>query len=142
MKRLYRTALRSGFKKPAGRAPRASPPSGRGCPPASPPRPWREAGPPEGRGRPWDGAARGVGPPVGCGRPRIPCSCPLKRDTGLDFTNFTIFSFSYVDQKQGYVRSIGPILGATKKRLLSPIDPRGSRLILKYYHTENINIFN
>ena len=51
---------------------------------------------------------------------QIPCSCPFKRDMGVDFTIFTIFSFSYVDQKLGYIRSIGPILGATKKKFDVP----------------------
>ena len=39
----------------------------------------------------------------------------------------TFLSFSYVDQKQCYIRSIGPILRAKTISFRSPIDSRGSR---------------
>ena len=44
---------------------------------------------------------------------------------GLDVTNFTKLLFSYVDQKQCYIRSIGPILRAKTISFRSPIDSRG-----------------
>ena len=64
----------------------------------------------------WGGAADVSRKPLTCGScTKIPCSCPFKRDMGLDFTIFTIFLLSYFHQQQGYWRSKMPILGATKK---------------------------
>ena len=62
----------------------------------------------------------------------IPCSCPFKKGMGLDFTIFSFFSKTYFDQKWGYWGSIELILKRSTTQSWSPIDPRGSRSILKF----------
>ena len=60
-----------------------------------------------------------------------PCYCPFKRGMGLDFTIFYDFPISYFHQNNPYWRLKWTILGKNMVQWTSPIDPRGSRSILK-----------
>ena len=63
---------------------------------------------------------------------RIPCSCPFKRDMGLDFTKSFVFFFGkYFHRKMGLHTLSGGINAIHNTILIRRIDPRGSRSILK-----------